>query len=689
MADELVSVLHSLTNTVANFTAGKTAANVRNWEKLTSDPWIIETAKAYKIEFDRRPIQYSAPRPLKLGHKEQAALNASLAEFVDLSVIQRCSDTSNHQCKFMANLFVVGKRDNSHRVIFNIKELNQFVTYHHFKMETIKDALLLVTRGCFMASIDFKHAYFSVPVQYADRQYLCFRWQDQNFHFTCLPQGLSAAPRVFTKLMKPVLAHLRAKGITIVSYIDDSLLFANSREELTEAVYEAITLFDSLGLTVHPVKSEITPVHSIEFLGFIINAEDMTLTLTVTKKEKILHMARALLQSSRFPVRDLASLIGNLVAASPAVRGAPVHIKSLEIERNVALGLVHGDFDSFMGLTDVIKQELLWVIDTVPGSNMSIVPFDPQATLTTDASLKGWGAVCGTERTGGHWSWLESDHHINWLELYACFLGLQTFCDDYVHTDILVQMDNTTAVACINKMGSTKPALLSLIRDIDRWLNDRHIRLVATYIPGRVNIEADMESRNINLDAEWMLCTEVFQNVCKIFGMPSVDLFASRLNAQLPLYVAYRPDPSAIHIDAFTYSWKDKFVYCFPPFSVIGRVLQKLRTEEASCILIAPLWTTRPWWPRAMDLLVQEPRLLPKNCLFLPQAPSQRHSLKTLRLVAMLLSGRQSLNEDCRRVSQISSSNPGERAQLASIVSTSQDGVHFVVRGRVILCSPL
>ena len=79
----------------------------------------------------------------------------------------------------------------------------------------------------------------------------------------------------------------------------------------------------------------------------------------------------------------------------------------------------------------------------------------PSFTLTTDASLSGWGAVFHNKRTGGTWSEIEKNNHINYLELLALFLGLQTYCKSLNDTHIRVRLDNTTAVAEINHMGTS------------------------------------------------------------------------------------------------------------------------------------------------------------------------------------------------------------------------------------------
>jgi len=75
-------------------------------------------------------------------------------------------------------------------------------------MENLKNAITLMTPNCFMATIDLKDAYYSVPVNVNDRKYLRFIWKNQLFQYTCLPNGLSSAPRIFTKILKPVHASL-------------------------------------------------------------------------------------------------------------------------------------------------------------------------------------------------------------------------------------------------------------------------------------------------------------------------------------------------------------------------------------------------------------------------------------------------------------------------------------------------
>lgn len=95
-------------------------------------------------------------------------------------------------------------------------------------METLESVLSSVRRNSFFVSIDLKDAYLSVPVNKNRRNYLKFILNGILYHYNAQIFGLASAPRVFTKIMKPVFAYLRQQGISSFYYIDDSLIEANS-----------------------------------------------------------------------------------------------------------------------------------------------------------------------------------------------------------------------------------------------------------------------------------------------------------------------------------------------------------------------------------------------------------------------------------------------------------------------------
>ena len=160
-------------------------------------------------------------------------------------------------------------------------------------------------------------------------------------------------------------------------------------------------------------------------------------------------------------------------------------------------------------------------------------------------------------------------------------------------------MDNTTAVTCVSKMGTSHSVQCNAVtKEIWQLGIKRNIWLSAAYIPGKTNIEADEESRRENQDTEWLLNPDILSDALdRLDVKPEIDLFASRLNRQFPRYVSYKPDPNAEAVNAFTMSWSDVTFCAFPPFCIIPSVLHKIIKDRARGILVAPDWPSQPWYP--------------------------------------------------------------------------------------------
>lgn len=154
--------------------------------------------------------------------------------------------------------------------------------------------------------------------------------------------------------------------------------------------------------------------------------------------------------------------------------------------------------------------------------------------------------------------------------------------------------------------------------------------MTAIKLPGKENVDADREPRTFNDNTEWSLNENIFHSIVETYGMPSIDLFASRINRKVPHYVSWRPDPEAQFVDAFSCCWSQEQFYAFPPFILKLCCLKKIEMEKGEGIIFVPVWPTQPWYPKLMSLLADMPRLLPvtRGTLYLPGKPSQPHLME-------------------------------------------------------------
>ena len=538
-----------------------------------------------------------------------------------------------------------------------------------------------------MGSVDLKDAYYSIPIHPKHKKFLKFTWKEQVYQYTCLPNGYSDAMRIFTKLLKPAFGHLRMLGFLSVSYVDDSYLQGEDCASCADNISATTNVCMSLGYTIHVKKSILDPTQEMEFLGFILNSKEMSITITLKKKVKIIALCEQVLNTHTPSIRLVAKLIGNLVATEEAFPIAPLHFKPIEIDKAEAVQMNNGNYDAHMMLNDTSIHEIKWWINNIMDLKYWIHCPPVDKVIYTDASKQGWGAESDGVTANGRWTDQDvTPLNINYLEILAAKFAILSFCKATKPRHIRIMTDNVTTESYINHQGgSVSERCHEVSRDIWYWAEKHQVWISAAYIPGTSNIDADEQSREFNDATEWSIDDHIFNSIIQTWGTPDIDLFATRINHKLPLYVSWKPDPGSYAIDAFSITWDQQLIYCFPPFSILWRTLDKISREEAEAILVMPLWPTQSWFPFAMSMLVDHPLVFQARHLHLPNKPQASHPLvNTLTLVVLRLSGKPYNNSEFVQQHKKSSWHHGGKTPKNGMHLHLKNGTHFVSRTTLI-----
>lgn len=412
-----------MNNVSKRLETGFRAGNVKHcfgmWEKITSDRNFLTMIKeGIYIQFTDEPTQMREPVPISFSEDERMIIDAEIEKFLKKEIIVECDHTLG---EFISTIFIHPKKDGAYRVILNLKKLNEHVEYHHFKMDTIHTCISLMEQDCYMASIDLRDAYYTIPVAKHHQKYLKFRWHGKLYKYTCMENGLACAPRIFTKILKVVFSHLRKEGHISSGYLDDIFLLGMNKHACAKNFLETKTLLTDLGFFIHEVKSVSQPVQELQQIGFVLQSKDMTVSITETKHQCLIAQAQCILGRNTCFIRDVARLIGMMVANIPAVEFGELFYRQLEIEKAWALKVNFGNFDTNMTVSELAKKDIQWWIHNAHTSVRKISHGKPELTLQTDASLQGWGAALDDISTGGRWDCHEAEKHINVLELKQHF----------------------------------------------------------------------------------------------------------------------------------------------------------------------------------------------------------------------------------------------------------------------------
>ena len=659
--------------------AGRLVHYLTNWSAITQDQWVLNTVRGYQIDFVAKPHQGSLPTPPHHTSEQVTLIQEELAKLLQKQAIQPVECPS--ETDFYSNIFLVPKKDGGQRPVINLKALNSFVHPEHFKMEGIHTLKELLGQGDWLAKVDLKDAYFAIPIHQTHQKYLHFQFQEKAFRFTCLPFGLSSAPWVFTKTLKPALAILRQRGVRMIAYIDDILLIAGSKDQALDHAQALVHLLESLGFIINTEKSVLTPSQTIEFLGLSVSSIDMELRLPLAKIKQIRAEARKMMRMAEPPsARTLARLLGKMNSTTCVIPPAPLFYRSLQMAFSNTLETHSQNYEGLvMLLPDSLEELQWWDTEMSKWNGKTLLKREVDMVIDSDASLQGWGARCGTQTTRGAWSQRETALHINCLELLAATLAVQSFAKGQSRLNILLRIDNTTAVAYINHLGGTvSRELVNLTKNLWMWCLERNIHITAQHLPGIQNTVADAESRSQTDRTDWKLSPNIFHKIQQTFGPLEVDLFATRLSAQCQRYFSWRPDPSAEATDAFLQVWTHIKGYANPPWNLVGRTLAQIQTHKANLVLVAPVWRSQPWYPTLLHMLVDYPRLIAAETEIMVNRDS---SLMLPQLAVWHISGRDTEINSFRKMLWTSCSAPGGPKQTNPMTHSLLSGIAGVLNG--------
>ena len=556
----------------------------RRWQAVGADSWTVSVLRdGYRLPFEspppltRTPILFPAYRP---GSPQSLALRQEIEKMLAKGALEIVPDPGPG---FYSRLFLVEKATGGWRPVIDLSTLNTFIRQTPFKMETVASVLNAVQENDLLASLDLKDAYFQVPVHPSSRKFLRFVSQGTVYQFRVLCFGLSTAPQVFTRVFAAVSAWAHSRGIRLLRYLDDWLVLASSETKARQHVQDLLLLCHDLGIVVNKEKSDLTPSRSASYLGMTIDTVVGKVSPSRARVEKFLRLAGNFVKMNSPPALQWEVLLGHLSSLEKLVPRGRLRLRFMQWQLKTSWSPEDDPPDLPVELTQEVREDLSWW--TVESRLLQGVPFGtlpPGLLLFTDASCAGWGAHLLDQRASGKWSEEEQMLHINLLEMKAVWLGLQSFQKIVTGHRVTVMCDNSTVVAYVSKQGGTHSrSMCELTSRLLKWTEDIDVHLEARYLPGQNNVLADLLSRRDQAIAtEWTLHRQVAKALLSSWGSPSIDLFASRLNAQLPVYCSLVPDDQAALEDAFRHPWDNLDVYAFPPFALLGKVLSRVRQSR-------------------------------------------------------------------------------------------------------------
>lgn len=593
------------------FRGGSLSEKFHEWSHVTNNGYILDWIKrGVPLPFTTTPNTFEESNK-KFSAVELAFLRQEIPKLLENS----CIEVNNVKPTCVSPIQTAPKADGSFRLIADLRKINSCCVKKSFINENIEQVLEILNPNDKVVSVDIKNCFYHVLVAPEYRQFLGFKFENQYYVWRVLPFGHCQSPFYSSKILRPVIQYLREHNVKTVCYVDDFII-ADNDANIHKSMNFVLQTLSRLGYFVNYKKSVLTPSHSIQYIGYIIDTSltkgSITLSIPKHRINKVTKDIKRVISRGSATARALARITGQLISMSR------VFLPTKLLLRNAyRLLSKRVSWQSNLILDNPTLGDLRWWLEALRGWNGRIFnnTAEPLLQITTDAS--GWafgGTIVGTSHmVQGFWD--KSSVHLtsNAKEMLAVLMTLRSLLTLVRNKSIQVLSDSVTTVAYINFQGGSNVILDTIAKNIWDLCIRNCIKIQAKHLAGSLNYLSDELSR-LSPKYEWMLHPNLFSYIDRLYGPHTIDRFASILTHQLPRYNSRFWDPGTEGVDALHQdNWSLENNFINPPFRLLPRILQHLVKTQAEATIIAPFWPSKIWFNQLTKLAVRAPLKLPRS----------------------------------------------------------------------------
>ena len=391
-----------------------------------------------------------------------------------------------------------------------------------YSLPNIMDAADEVARlgpGCYLWAADLARAYrqlracpLSVPL---------FGITLAGKHYTdiALPFGCRTSSLACARTTNAVVYLLRRKGHMVHCYLDDFVGVAGTKEEAERAYSDMLETSRALGLALSARKCT-PPTKTLEWLGFEISAEHMTVVIPGEKLADTLRECRDWMAKELTTRRQLQRLTGRLQHIAKCV------LPARRFMSRIFEALRATPFRGSHPVPRPLRDDVAWFVAYAASTNgIVLLPAEEKTTwvIECDSSLTGGGAYSGTHYYGAEYprSTTRVTTNIAQLEAINLITAIKTLAPEYPDTHhIVVNTDNIASQQVLSSGAGRDSILTACAREIWLFAANNSCEITILHKPGRELVLADALSRRHSDPAARRRATELCRSLDLIEVQP-------------------------------------------------------------------------------------------------------------------------------------------------------------------------
>lgn len=320
-----------------------------------------------KIILQDESPTYQPPR--RLSVQDTTIVEVQVKEWLRDGIIRPSSSD------FASPVVVTKKKDGSHRLCVDFRQLNKKIIKDRYPLPIIDDQINMLQKALIFSSLDLKNGFFHVKVEEASRKYTAFVVPNGHYEFERVPFGLCTSPAVFQKYIHRIFKELMEREV-MTTYMDDFIVLATTVEEGLERLQEVLNHASQYGLQFKWKKCQLLK-KEVEYLGYVVG------------NGKVQPSPGKTLSVERFEeprtIKKLQSYLGLTSYFRKFVFNYSVIAKPLSdlLKKDKPFIFKEAERQAFQKLKDALLSKPV----------LKIFEYGEETELHTDASKFGYGAI--------------------------------------------------------------------------------------------------------------------------------------------------------------------------------------------------------------------------------------------------------------------------------------------------------
>lgn len=279
--------------------------------------------------------------PFKIPFKLQEPLKEELKRLLDLGIIKESTSP------YAFSAFPILKKNNNIRLIIDHRPLNKITVPDSFPFPDLHDEIRSIPQSDWFSQIDLSMGYHQIELDKKSQKYSSFVTQYGQYEFTRVPFGLTNAPRVFQRVIRKLLGHLKF----VRTFLDDILVFSKTREEHFQHSSSILKILSENNISVSFDKSHFFQ-KEVRYLGHVISGEG------IKQKKGLLPKIEKLLPPKI--LKGIQKICGFINWFRPFIRSLSLKSKPItdKLSKDKKFSWTEKDSEVVRQFTEQLKEEI-------------------------------------------------------------------------------------------------------------------------------------------------------------------------------------------------------------------------------------------------------------------------------------------------------------------------------------------